>query len=118
MQDLRPVEQPVGDQSSLSVTEQVQEINQIAEAVQPRVIPALSSRKMKYVIFDDSMVILFTLGQQHGDFKYLKPTSAGFCKIWFENEKFGVSCYGESVSLDLKPAVTDEWVIGKMLNEY
>lgn len=90
----------------------------MADAIKSRVIPVPPSKKIKYVIFDTSKVILFTLGQQHGDFGYLKPTSAGFCNIWFENEKFDVSCYGESVSLNLKPAVTDEQVIRSMLNEY
>jgi len=55
--------------------------------------------KMKYVkVGDYNSIIIFPTIIQHSDFRYLKPTSAGFCYI-SENK---VECFGESVSLGLK----------------
>ena len=64
---------------------------------------------MKYVIFDDDTYLLFPSTVQHINVLInqgigLKtPISAGFCMIKAINEsEMKISCYGESVSLDLE----------------
>lgn len=76
------------------------------------------SKEMKYVIVDDSCPILFSLGQRHGDFGRMRPSSAGKCRIYFENDKFKVDCYGESIDLKLKPDEHDSRMIELMLNYF
>lgn len=70
---------------------------------------------MKYVIIDEVFPIIFSDGMNHNDFKYHgKITSAG--RICFTDNK--VFCFGESTSLKLKPAETDELRINTMLEKY
>lgn len=59
---------------------------------------------LKYVRVGNN-VILFSETLLHSTFKYLEPTSAGFCTIDYPNRK--VVCYGESISLKLKSDVED-----------
>lgn len=54
---------------------------------------------MKYIkVGDYNSIIIFPEIIQHDTFRYLNPTTAGFCYI----EKGRVHCFGESVSLGLK----------------
>lgn len=76
------------------------------------------SKEMKYVIINECQPILFTSGQQHSDFGYMKPTSAGICRIQYEDGTFVAECYGESISLKLKPTEYDRKRIERMLNHY
>jgi len=76
------------------------------------------SKEMKYVIVDDVLPNLFSLGQPHGTFGYMHPTSAGKCRIQYEGGRFVVECYGESIDLKLKPAEHDARMIEHMLNDY
>lgn len=84
---------------------------------------------MKYVMIDGIMPILFTEAMNHKDFIHRgNITSAGMCKI---NAKINwdryaeeyivekeVVCYGESISLKLKPAEQDAKYIKKFLLEW
>ena len=74
------------------------------------------SKEMKYVIIGECFPILFTQGQQHCDFTHLKPTSAGFCKFSYKDDISKVECYGESISLNLKPGQYDEKIIESSFN--
>jgi hypothetical protein len=76
------------------------------------------SKEMKYVIVDNCCPILFSLGQRHGDFGYMKPTSAGKCSIHYDDGKFTAECYGESIGLKIKCDIQDRSVIEFMLNQY
>ena len=55
--------------------------------------------KMKYVkVGDYNSIIIFPMIIEHSKFKYLNPTTAGFCYI--SEDK--VECFGNSISLGLK----------------
>jgi hypothetical protein len=70
---------------------------------------------MKYVIVDNVFPIIFSDGMKHSDFIHRgEITSAGMIKISGDE----VHCYGESVSLKLKPDVTDELRIKTMLERF
>ncbi len=77
-----------------------------------------STKRMKYITTCYS-AILFSECNQHNDFKYLNPETAGWCQIGYneQTEKWEACCFGESVSLKLKadPDV-DKFKIEKMLN--
>jgi len=82
---------------------------------------------MKYVMVDDIKPILFSEMMQHSDFKDIgNITSAGMCRINAKLKRFDghistektVCCYGESISLKLKPAKQDEKYIKKFLLEW
>ena len=83
---------------------------------------------IKYVILDGRIALLFN-GLNHSDLQRLgKPTSAGFVQIREIENDFKVlpnscsrrileaTCFGESVSLKLKPVPGDERIIMKLLN--
>jgi len=85
--------------------------------------------KLKYVVFDHTMPVVFGEYFQHSDVRGRGiPTSAGFCSIREidtpENSAnpcvrmLKVSCYGESISLKLKSSPEDERLIERMLNGY
>ena len=78
------------------------------------------SKELKYIISDEMFPIIFSPAIQHSDFRNFKPTSAGMCRIRKEEDGGGfiVDCYGESISLKLKPGDHDEAVIRLLLNEY
>ncbi|MEO0258983.1 MAG: hypothetical protein ABIM32_06125 [candidate division WOR-3 bacterium] len=61
---------------------------------------------MKYVMFDFVYPVIFSICMPHNQVSYkgLKPTSAGFVKFIWDDEKqeVDVICYGESISLELK----------------
>lgn len=55
--------------------------------------------KMKYVkVGDYNSIIIFPMIIEHSQFKYLNPTTAGFCYI----SERKVECFGESISLGIK----------------
>jgi hypothetical protein len=76
------------------------------------------TKEMKYVVVNDTQPILFSTSQKHSEFKHFNITSAGFCAIRYTNSQYEVSCYGESISLNLKPKDYDHKAIELMLNEY
>jgi hypothetical protein len=76
------------------------------------------SREIKYVISNNSCPILFPSALNHSDFQHFHPTSAGMCCINKDGDKFKVDCFGESVSLKLKPAGNDHIHIEIMLNHF
>jgi hypothetical protein len=76
------------------------------------------SKEMKYVIIDECLPILFSIGQRHGDFGRMKPTSAGKCRIYYEEGKFTAECYGGSIDLNLNCHIKDKNRIEIMLNQY
>jgi len=75
------------------------------------------SKEMKYIVCHGVCPILFSAAQKHSEFKHFNPESAGFCRI-NNKDRYQVSCYGESVSLNLKSRSRDEILISNMLNEY
>lgn len=73
--------------------------------------------KTKYIITKDNIIIVFPELLQHSDFKEFNPISAGF--ISFGVNKQGnpsCTCYGESISLDLKSREEDTEIAKKQLN--
>lgn len=84
--------------------------------------------KLKFVVFDEAYPVLFGEYLKHSDVhaKYHRPTSAGFVYLKEVETPEGspfctttmtkASCYGESISLNLKPAAGDEFLIERMLN--
>ena len=69
---------------------------------------------MKYIIIDGVKPIVFSEAQLHSEFKNMgEITSAGKCSI--RNNK--VSCFGESISLKLKPNERDAKIIKMNLLE-
>jgi hypothetical protein len=85
--------------------------------------------KLKYVIFDNLYPVVFGEYAQHSEvkIKFRTPTSAGFVQLREEdapaNSRFcsaritTASCYGESISLNLKSDPKDERVIENLFNE-
>jgi len=72
----------------------------------------MDDTKLKYVRlerFDE--IIIFPTVLAHSTFKHLNPISAGFCYI--ENNK--VSCFGESISLDIKSKEGDTQIATKQV---
>jgi hypothetical protein len=59
--------------------------------------------KTKYIKTDDGLIIVFSQLHEHKQFQHFNPVSAGF--ISFGVDKDGnpsCTCYGKSISLDLK----------------
>lgn len=67
--------------------------------------------KIKYIKTKCGNVILFRNPLKHSDFQQFSPVSAGFVSVVIEQGKLTVTTYGESVSLNMKPAQDDEEVI-------
>lgn len=83
--------------------------------------------KLKYVMFDESMPVVFGEYFKHSDIcvtNGAEPTSAGFCsieKIPVKNdgvllEVIKVECFGESASLKLKPSPYDARRLERIFN--
>jgi len=84
--------------------------------------------KLKYVVYDNSYVVVFGEYAQHKDvgIKYHTATSAGFFTMQEidtpPNSKFccsrmiEVNCYGESISLGLKSKPDDKFLLEKLFN--
>ncbi len=77
--------------------------------------------KMKYVIMDDTLPIVFHPGIQHVNIcRRDKITSAGFCHISSETGMNGdidcvVDCFGKSVSLNIESKEGDAKKIKDMI---
>ena len=79
--------------------------------------------KQKYIITENTEIIVFSELLQHSDFKSFNPISAGF--ISFGTNKEGnptCSCYGKSISLGLNSNPEEDTKIAKrqlnMLDSY
>ncbi len=76
--------------------------------------------KQKYIKTKDGRIIVFSDLQQHKEFKHFNPVSAGFVSIGIKKDPDGYqildcSCYGESVSLDLKVDENDELLVRRQI---
>jgi hypothetical protein len=70
-------------------------------------------KKMKYIIIDKFMPVIFSEGIKHRDLGHgLNVTSAGFCRFDDENQ---IHAYGESISLNLSSKPEDSEIIQKFL---
>ena len=61
-------------------------------------------REQKYVVLETGEFIIIAPTLSHCDVvssSNPKPVSAGFCRIYFEDNKFNVTCYGKSQTLKL-----------------
>lgn len=62
--------------------------------------------KQKYIVTKNNVIIVFPELLQHSDFKNFEPISAGFMSIGTKTvdsyPELDCSCYGESISLNLK----------------
>jgi hypothetical protein len=61
----------------------------------------------KYIRTKENTIIVFSELHKHDEFKHFLPVSAGFIYIRAKKDEFGFcgtecTCYGESVSLQLK----------------
>jgi hypothetical protein len=83
----------------------------------------------KYVIIDGCKPVIFSGANQHSDFRSVGDiTSAGFVSIEevdtpegsriYTVKMFKAHCFGESVSLKMKPSDFDEYLIERLLNPY
>ena len=64
--------------------------------------------KVKYIRTKDNEIIVFSILQEHSQFKHFEPISAGFISIVIGNDKNpDCTCYGESISLGLKSMPID-----------
>lgn len=81
---------------------------------------AKMSKVLKYVIYDDIQPVLFSEMNQHSDFRGPKITSAGFCRITYDEDqhRFTVLTYGKSISLEVSNHDGDSRAIERILNEY
>lgn len=62
----------------------------------------------KYIKTSERQIIVFSASLQHKAFSHFNPISAGFISFGTkENGEITCSCYGESVSLDLKSEEED-----------
>jgi len=76
----------------------------------------------KYIRFEDIGFVIFEKHVPHSTIKQLlneKPLSAGFCDLP-EEDSCGTkaSCFGESVSLNLKAAEKDTELLQRKLNPF
>lgn len=70
---------------------------------------------VKYIVTKERKIIVFSELFTHDEFKHMNPISAGF--ISFGVNKDGnpsCTCYGESVSLDLKSDPERDTKLAKM----
>jgi hypothetical protein len=69
----------------------------------------------KYIKTNDNKIIIFPETIKHAEFKSWKPVSAGFIIINTENGQSKVTCFGESISLDLKANDNDSILARKQI---
>jgi hypothetical protein len=79
--------------------------------------------KQKYIITENTEIIVFSELLQHSDFKSFKPISAGFISFGINKEGNPTcSCYGKSISLGLNSNPEEDTKIAKrqlnMLDSY
>jgi len=66
------------------------------------------AHKQKYIVTKDDKMIVFSDLFEHSDFRSHEPISAGFISIGASDKyKPTITCYGESVSLNLKSRKED-----------
>lgn len=68
--------------------------------------------RTKYIVTSENYMIVFPETFNHSDFKHLNPISAGFISFGVDVDEDGLecvmpSCYGESVTLDIKSREDD-----------
>jgi hypothetical protein len=62
----------------------------------------------KYIRTKNDEIIMFSALQLHSKFKAFEPVSAGFIHFgMLSSGEFGCSCYGESISLELRSKKED-----------
>lgn len=74
--------------------------------------------KQKYIKTKDNLIIVFPEILQHSDFKKFEPISAGFIAIGTKKAEDGYyetdcTCYGESVSLNIKSSGEEDSVLAR-----
>lgn len=64
--------------------------------------------QVKYIRTKDNEIIVFSVLQEHNQFKHFEPISAGFISIVIgEDSNPDCICYGECISLGLKSIPID-----------
>jgi hypothetical protein len=72
---------------------------------------------MKFVRLKEfNSIIMFPSHIKHSNFKHMNPVSAGFCYV--DRLKIRVTCFGDSVSLDLKSSEVDSMYATKQVFGY
>ena len=70
--------------------------------------------KVKYIRTKDNEIIIFGEIMQHSDSRNFHPVSAGFISFGINKEgNTTCSCYGESVSLNMKRNPEDDTMYAK-----
>ena len=70
--------------------------------------------KVKYIKTKDNEIIIFWEIMQHSDFRNFHPVSAGFISFGINKEGNPTcSCYGESISLNMKSNPEDDTMYAK-----
>ncbi len=70
--------------------------------------------KTKYVRTKENRIIVFSELNQHSEFKSFEPVSAGFISIGVGSDgNPDCTCYGESVSLNLKSNEEEDTILAK-----
>jgi hypothetical protein len=73
----------------------------------------------KYIRTKDNKIIVFSGLQLHSEFKHFKPISAGFISFGIgADENPNCTCYGESISLDLKSKEDDTQLAKRQILGY
>jgi hypothetical protein len=71
--------------------------------------------RIKYIRTQDDEIIIFGKTMNHSDFKRWNPKSAGFVSMGIDqNGNPSLSCYGESVSLNLKSNSEEDTKLAKL----
>ncbi len=71
--------------------------------------------RIKYIRTQDDEIIIFGQIMNHSDFKRWNPKSAGFVSMGIDqNGNPSLSCYGESVSLNLKSNPDEDTKLAKI----
>ena len=70
--------------------------------------------RVKYIRTKDNEIIIFGEIMQHSDFRNFNPVSAGFISFGINKEGNPTcSCYGESISLNMKSNPEDDTMYAK-----
>jgi hypothetical protein len=70
--------------------------------------------RIKYIRTQDDEIIIFGEIMNHSEFKHWNPKSAGFVSMGIDqNGNPSLSCYGESVSLNLKSNPEEDTKLAK-----
>ena len=75
--------------------------------------------KQKYIRTSNNRIIVFPELMQHSEFKSFNPISAGFISIGIGQDRNpDCTCYGQSVSLQLKSLEDDTLLAKKQILGY